>query len=117
MYISIEQAIDVYDDLFQAMNGTHGFGGNEAEIYVFRLLPSNPGYERGVESPLFGIDNKLSEKKAAEEFHTLCHIFATKHNSDIKINNLQYNDWISKIRIEEIRFHDRIIVRVEKNKQ
>ena len=111
MYISIEQAIDVYEELIEALHGTNGFGGDTAEIYVFRLLPNNPGYDSN--SSYFEEEKKMVEKKAAEQFHTLCHIFSKKHNVDILIGGINYNDWISKIRTEELMFRHRIHVTVK----
>jgi hypothetical protein len=100
MYISIEQAIDVYEDLMLSLNKNIA-----VSIYVYRLLPNMPAYNKE--------DSELAEKKAAEEFHTLCQIFSKKHSVAVHINEFHYNDWISKVRNEEIRFHDRIMIEVK----
>ena len=57
MYISIEQAIDVYNDLIDAKNDAHGFGGTVAEIYVYTLMPNSPTYSMKVEN------NKWDEER------------------------------------------------------
>jgi len=46
--ISVPQALDVYDDLVKAYFGENGYGGNVAEIYCYRLLPSNPSAEAAI---------------------------------------------------------------------
>jgi hypothetical protein len=113
MYISIEQAIDIYNDLIDAKNGKHGFGGDVAEIYVYRLLPCQPGYPN---VPAFlQEDVLLMEKKAAEQFHSICYIFSKKHSVDILIDNVQFNDWISKVRTGEFRFTHKVHVKVQQN--
>lgn len=114
MYISIEQALDVYDDLIDALNGVNGFGGNVAEIYCFRIMPSSPTYSMYNEGKIWDEENRMLEKKTAEDFHSLCHIFAKKHNAKISIDGEELHTWISKIRTEEIRFFHRVHVEVQK---
>lgn len=115
MYISIEQALDVYDDLIEALHGKHGFGGDVAEIYTFRIMPFSPTYSMHNEGKMWDSDNRMIEKRAAEDFHSLCHIFAKKHDASISIDDIELNEWINKIRIEEIRFFHRVHVKVLKN--
>jgi hypothetical protein len=114
MHISIEQAIDVYNDLIDAKNGVHGFGGNVAEIYVYRMMPDSPSYSMHNEGKMWDEDNRLLEKKAAEDFHSLCYIFAKKHHVNIEINGVELHEWIQKIRREEDRFYHRVHVKVDK---
>lgn len=114
MYISIEQALDVYDELVDAKNRVNGFGGNVAEIYVFRLMPNSPVYSMSNEGKVWDEDNRLMEKKSAEDFHTLCMIFSKRHEVDIKINDVNLNEWIAKIRTDEFRFYHRVHVEVIK---
>jgi len=114
MFISIEQALDVYGDLIDALNGEHGFGGNVAEIYVFRVMPNSPTYSMHNEGKIWDEDNRLMEKRVAEDFHSLCHIFAKKHEASINIDGVDMNEWISKIRTGEFRFYHRVHVKVEK---
>lgn len=113
MHISIEQAIDVYNDLIDAKNGVHGFGGDVAEIYVSRMLPASPTYSMHNEGKMWDEDNRLLEKKAAEDFHSLCYIFAKKHDVNIEINGAELHEWINKVRRDEERFYWRVHVKVE----
>lgn len=115
MYISIEQAIDVYNDLIEAKNGTHGFGGTVAEIYVYRLMPYSPSYSMHT-GKMNDEDNRMLEKKSAEDFHTLCHIFTKKHEVLIEIDGMDIHEWISKVRTGEIIFCHRVHVEVKQLK-
>lgn len=114
MYISIEQALDAYDELVEAKNGTNRFGGTVAEIYVFRLMPNSPTYSMHIEGKYFDEDNRMMEKKSAEDFHTLCHLFSKKHEVDIKIDGVELQKWIEGIRTGEFRFYWRVHVEVNK---
>ena len=40
--LSIAQALSIWSDLEQAYHGTHGYGGDVAEIYLSRLMPRSP---------------------------------------------------------------------------
>lgn len=114
MHISIEQALDVYDDLIDALNGVHGFGGNVAEIYCFRIMPNSPTYSMYNEGKVWDEDNRMLERKVAEDFHSLCYIFAKKHQVSVSIDGEEINEWIKKIRSGEIRFFHRVHVEVKK---
>lgn len=114
MYISIEQAIDLYNDLIDAKNGVHGFGGTVAEIYVFKLMPYSPGYNMNHQNNIFDSENRMIEKKAAEDFHSICYIFSKKHKVSINIDSVDMHEWISKIRIDEFKFSHRVHVEVKK---
>lgn len=114
MYISIEQALEIYDELHHALDGNNGFGGDVAEIYVFRLMPYSPSYSMHSEGKIWDEENRMLEKKAAEDFHSLCHIFVKKHEASIQIDKIDLHEWIEKIRAGEYRFFHRVHVKVSK---
>ncbi len=118
MYISIEQAIDLYNDLIDAKNDNTPFGENEMEIYVYKLMPYAPMYSINNTGAEFDDDNRMAEKKAAEDFHSICYIFNKKHNVEILIDEMDIHKWISKIRNDESRFFQKVRVIVKpKNKK
>lgn len=43
--LTIAQALSVWTDLLEAEFGCNGFGSDTAEIYAYRLQPSNPATE------------------------------------------------------------------------
>jgi hypothetical protein len=42
MYISLEQAVNVYDQLRDAMEGKAGYGSDTIELYAYRLMQNLP---------------------------------------------------------------------------
>lgn len=44
MNISITQAISLWTQLEECRRKENGYGGDEAEIYAYTLMPSSPGY-------------------------------------------------------------------------
>ena len=40
--ISMVQALDIWSELWKAYYGDNGYGGNEAEIYLYRVSPESP---------------------------------------------------------------------------
>jgi hypothetical protein len=113
MYISIEQALSIYEGLIDSLNGeSFGEDGNEVEIFVYKLLPHSPTYSMNNYDDDFDEENRMIEKKAAEDFHSLCYIFTRKHNADIKIDEVEMQEWISKVRTGEIRFFHKVNVSI-----
>lgn len=102
MHISINHTIDIYNELIESKNGKQGI------VYAYELM-SNP-YKSRYE------DDILTEKKVAEDLHSICYIFSKKHNVEIKINDIDLDDWILKIRSEELKFKDKLIIKTTKNK-
>ena len=96
---SLENIIDIYNDLIDAKNSN-----NPTEILINKLSIDKSNYE----------DDFLLEKKAAEDFHSLCYIFSKKHEVSICIDGVDMHEWISKIRSEEFRFYHRIIIEIKK---
>lgn len=72
--ISVPQALDVYDELVKAYHGRNGYGGNVAEIYCYRLVPSNPSADAAIRAGV-QYDKKPNKKgflypAMMEEAHT-----------------------------------------------
>jgi hypothetical protein len=114
MYISVEQALEVYDELILAKEGDGSVSENETEIYAYRLLPH--AYPKIKVTPSGDIiyDNKLEEQNAAEDLHTLCGLFEQKHSVKITIDNKNIDDWIKTIRSGLNQFNTRVRIKVDK---
>ena len=41
-HLSMSQALGLWSDLEQAYHGTNSYGGDEAELYLYRLMPNTP---------------------------------------------------------------------------
>lgn len=100
MYINIEQVIDIYNDLIDVKHCANGVN----EILVTHLVKRSGQSE---EEKIF------TQKKIAEDYHSICHIFSKKHSIKIFIDGFELHEWISKIRNEELKFENTIVMRME----
>jgi len=46
--ISMTSALDLWSQLERAYHGTNSYGGDEAEIYAYQLLPRDPLAQQGL---------------------------------------------------------------------
>jgi hypothetical protein len=115
MYISVEQALEVYDELILAKEGNGSLSENETEIFATRLMPHTYPKIKVTPSGDITYDNKIEEQNAAEDLHTLCGLFEQKHFVKITIDNKTVDDWIKTIRSGINQFNTRVKIKVEKN--
>ena len=88
--ISMNQALSIWDDLWQAYYGKNNYGGDEAEIYAYRLRTDEPTlYANGFE----GSKYKAAHKAATSLYHLLVK-FAAENNCTITIDNMPLIDWV-----------------------
>lgn len=110
MNISISQALSIYQDLIDAKNGKASHG-NIAEIYVYKLMPSNPMYASNWANPpqSFLADYIEDELNALNSLLSIISEFL-KYNKDceIKINDMPLK--VAKLHYENAneRFSHRI---------
>lgn len=102
MQISLEQVIDIYNEL---IDGKHG--------HIFYLYADDIKFK--YPTSIFD-DIDLINKRTAEELYSVCYIFSEKHNVSIKINNIDLNQWISKVRSGELEFEGKLEIKTKKNK-
>ena len=127
MYISIEQALGIYDELFKAYIGENGYGGNTAEIYTYRLLPDSPIYTQtwaSIKPGDFSWEETLSlEKKAAQALLDIIDIFILHNNCTVTVEDpevavsdtfISSGTWLENVLKDKYRFAHRIHVRVQK---
>jgi hypothetical protein len=115
VYISIEQAIDIWCELESASLGNNSYGGDEAEIYAYRLMPHSPGSSQVLQS---GKDHILFKdmvktwRKAAESLVWLCDLFMEKYEDyEITIDGYGPADWFNLLS-EDNNFAHRCRVKV-----
>ncbi len=90
MYCSIHQAVEIWDDLRDAMEGkaSHGY---DAEIYAYRLLPHNPSMTMGKEWRLEDII------RASRSLVEIIDMFRERYtDTTVLIDGLEYNSWLEK---------------------
>ena len=105
MYISIFQAIDVWEHLTNALNKKASHG-DTAEIYAYRLMPYEPKYTQSDKPSSTHCFN------AANALFNLIIIFMDKHpNIKVFIDDKDYREWYCQIGSD---FSHRVKVRIEK---
>lgn len=103
--ISMIQALDVWTDLVEAGLGRHGYGGDVAEIYLYRLLSHDP---------LIPHDERREERAVARyreanrALHALCRAFETRTGSRIEFEDGEDVDRLLSDTPETHRVHLRI---------
>lgn len=109
MYISIEQAMDVYNELIDAKNGEH-----ITKISIYMMMPNSLYYSIEQNESNFDVEKLLLEKKLAEDFHSICRIFSKKHHVSIFVNEAELEVWIKMVRNDESRFCHTVLIEVKK---
>jgi|GEM_PF-2504515 len=116
--LSMVQALSLWTDLEDALRGTHGFGGNVAEIYVYRLMSRCPLVERHMNEPRTTWSDSMTEavneavQQANESFYNVLVHFASERDAIVKVKNdvggkwmfVPVGDWL-KTCGESHRFH------------
>ena len=93
--ISLSQALGVWGDLVEAYHGVNGYGGDTAEVYLFRLMPRDPSAERGPDGGTLAAQAVVAQARAARlALADLCRLFA-EHYGDaiVTIEGLSIDAW------------------------
>jgi hypothetical protein len=64
--ISMTQALSLWTDLEKAYHGTNSFGGDTAEIYIYRLMPRSPLAESALNKGKEILGFGMAEQEAKE---------------------------------------------------
>lgn len=105
MRISIEQAVKIWHQLEDALHGVSNYGGDTAEIYLYRFMPYSPVYAAKASS--FEPQNRKLEEQAAKSCLELFKLFEEVCNCQLFVDGFPLSSHI-------VPFH-RIAVRVKKN--
>lgn len=76
MNISMNQAINLWDELHSALQGKNGYGGDTAEVYLYSMMEHSPSYARG-HAAMFA---SSSIEHAGHEIYALVNRFEGKHS-------------------------------------
>jgi hypothetical protein len=83
------QALSLWTDLEDAYRGTHGFGSNVAEIYVYRCMPQSSLVANNLgKDNLTGLAREVvgeAVRDANESLHNLLAHFAKERKARIEI--------------------------------
>lgn len=112
--LSLVQALSVWSDLEAALYGKSGYGGDTAEIYIYRFLPYVAG-DRGTQSlddlmrsgTIIGNGVREDYDNANVSMHNLFLHFAQTHRARIEVNGRELGEWL-----KTARFTHRVHVKV-----
>jgi hypothetical protein len=99
--LSIVQALSLWQSLEDAYRKEHNYGGDVAEIYVYRLMPRCPlaeayvgGGQKAPPSTLTGEEGRKAIRDANESFHNLLAHFAKERNAIIEVEEYKDGKWV-----------------------
>lgn len=108
--ISMVQALDVWSDLEAAYYGKNGFGGDTAEIYLYRFLT-------GASRPLEDVNASNLQGELARETYTIAnqamcalftHFAETHHEVRIEVDGRELGPWLGET-LNTHRVHVKVI--------
>lgn len=106
--VSMNQALSIWSDLWQAYYGNNAYGSDTAEIYAYRVMPYSPTFNMSGET--FQESNDELRINAVNSLVALCKKFAKENDCVIEINRFPLDKWISTIGREfDYRCHVRVI--------
>lgn len=93
--LSMTQALNIWGELLDALRECNGFGGNEAEIYVYRLQSRCPMSELG--SGEMWAKAKLEQAVTANRsLHALIEHFISVYEATVTIEGEPFGDWLKE---------------------
>jgi hypothetical protein len=120
--LSLVQALSLWTDLEATLRAEHSYGGDVAEIYMYRLMARSPSVERYVlggcvepASSFIGEEGRTAIREANESLLNLLLHFARERQAHIEIerwdmkSNLfcELGDWL-----RTANFNHRVHVRI-----
>lgn len=108
--LSLIQAIGTWSDLEQAYFGKNHYGGDTAEIYVYRLMPYSPLVHNYLaqKTQLGREEKKEAVQKANTSLYNLLKYFAHYRNCKIKVEDTNLGKWLISAENDH-RWHVQII--------
>ena len=106
--VSMNQALSIWSELWQAYYGNNGYGGDTAEIYAYRLMPYSPSFNMTGET--FQESNDELRINAVNSLVALCNQFAKENDCVIEIDKCQLDKWVGMIGREfDHRCHVKVV--------
>jgi hypothetical protein len=110
--ISMNQALGIWSELWQAYYGKNVFGGDTAEIYAFMLMPyepvvasDNPQFR---ETQLFKEHSNVAVVKATNSLYALLTKFQRDTDCHITVDGKEIREWV-ETEVFDHRCHVRVI--------
>lgn len=112
--LSMVQALSLWSDLEAAYYGKHGFGSDTAEVYMYRLMDSNPSAEAARRANrtdgIFGAAHAEQVREANKALHNLLEHFAKTREAKVEIDGRELGEWL-KTAMFEHRVHIKVTAR------
>lgn len=102
--LSINQLLDVWNELVRAYYGENAYGGNVAEIYAFRLMPSSPLAEQGD----YGAQSDRAAR-AAESLAAVMRKFSEYFDCAVYLEGYRQDETIASIFLRDGRVHVKVV--------
>lgn len=99
--VPIFAALEVWGDLCDAEHGCHGYGGNVAEIYSYRLSPWNPSATGLPADTTLGKQARAEVEEIARlALAALCKRFGTTRHVRVRIDGMPVAKWARVARFD-----------------
>jgi len=106
--LSIIQVLDIWVELEKALQDENSYGGDTAEIYLYRLMgPGLANDVRSLDSPMFREDAETNFDNANHAMYDLFALFAAMRGANIEVEGKELGKWLKKA-----RFTHRVHVKV-----
>lgn len=111
--MSMVQVLSVWMELEDALHGENGYGGDTAEIYIYRLMAYQPGagrcsIEEEMQSPIRGPGVVAAYDAANVSLHNILVHFAKEREAQIEVDGNELGEWLKTARNTH-RVHVRVI--------
>jgi hypothetical protein len=112
--LSMTQALSIWSDLEAAYYGKNGFGGDTAEIYIYRAMPYDPSVARiehaSTVDIMDGDGAGSTYDRANESLHALFAHFSKTHEARIEVEGRELGEWLKTARYLH-RIHVKVVFR------
>jgi len=109
--LTILQVLDIWVDLETALQKKNSYGGDTAEVYLYRLMGnglSNDVRSLTSASSTFKKEAEKNFDNANVALHDLLVIFAEKRDAKIEVEDKELGEWLKKARFAH-RVHVKVV--------
>jgi hypothetical protein len=108
--ISISELLKLWGELTECYHCVHGYGGDTAEIYAYRLKSYSPRAHTHNDEDA----KRACAQSAASALAAICAEFESVNDCRVTINNMSLSRWLTESRPGGVPFNHRAYVKVIK---
>ncbi len=90
------ELLRIWSELEQAYHNEHGYGGDTAEIYAYRLQRRNPIRENARDEYREKAEEEAGAE-AADVLYDICALFAAERECEIEIDGYALSAWMGPL--------------------